>query len=114
MLSHHGGTRACRSLALIIAVLKCLSIMPASSFSQYRFEHEENAIPTMSPPHASNSSTGETGFAILESYANVNGIFPGITATAASGPVRSESGIGALMPWADSLYMVRAGLDLGK
>eukprot|EP00117_Sycon_ciliatum_P049342 scpid54540/ scgid0282/ len=106
MLSRHGRTRACRSLALIIAVLKCLSIMPARSFSQYRFEHEGNAIPTMSPPHASNSSTGETGFAILESYANVNGIFPGITATAASGPVRSESGIGALMPWADSLYMV--------
>ncbi|XP_059152424.1 uncharacterized protein LOC131938421 [Physella acuta] len=37
---------------------------------------------------------------------HVNGIFPSLTATADSGPIRSESGTGALMPWADSLYMV--------
>ncbi|EDQ88254.1 uncharacterized protein MONBRDRAFT_9225 [Monosiga brevicollis MX1] len=36
----------------------------------------------------------------------INGIFPGLTATAASGPTRSECGTGALMPWADNLYMV--------
>lgn len=37
---------------------------------------------------------------------HVNGIFPSLTATADSGPIRSESGTGALMPWADNLYMV--------
>jgi len=37
---------------------------------------------------------------------HVNGIFPALTAYADSGPLRSESGIGALMPWADNLYMV--------
>ncbi|XP_035828517.1 uncharacterized protein LOC101845042 [Aplysia californica] len=37
---------------------------------------------------------------------HVNGIFPSITATASSGPKRSECGTGALMPWADKLYMV--------
>nr|KAI8759120.1 hypothetical protein BgiMline_009744 [Biomphalaria glabrata] len=36
----------------------------------------------------------------------VNGIFPSLAVVADSGPVRSESGIGALMPWADRLYMV--------
>eukprot|EP01062_Namystynia_karyoxenos_P005752 TRINITY_DN11990_c0_g1_i1.p1 TRINITY_DN11990_c0_g1~~TRINITY_DN11990_c0_g1_i1.p1 ORF type:complete len:508 (+),score=168.09 TRINITY_DN11990_c0_g1_i1:83-1606(+) len=36
----------------------------------------------------------------------VNGIFPHITATATSEKVRSEAGTGALMPWADRLYMV--------
>ena len=36
----------------------------------------------------------------------MNGIFPHLTATASSGPKRSESGTGALMPWADKLYMV--------
>lgn len=36
----------------------------------------------------------------------VNGIFPGITATASSEAVRSESGTGALMPWAGQLWMV--------
>ena len=37
---------------------------------------------------------------------HVNGVFPSLTATASSGPKRSESGTGALMPWADKLYMV--------
>ena len=36
----------------------------------------------------------------------INGIFPGLSATAASSPKRSECGIGALMPWADRLYMI--------
>jgi hypothetical protein len=35
-----------------------------------------------------------------------NGIFPGLTATAETGPTRSESGTGALFPWADRLWMV--------
>ena len=37
---------------------------------------------------------------------NINGIFPHLTATADSAPKRSECGTGALMPWADHLYMV--------
>eukprot|EP01084_Bolivina_argentea_P063421 115799_1 len=36
----------------------------------------------------------------------INGIFPGLSATAASAPKRSECGIGALIPWADRLYMI--------
>lgn len=36
----------------------------------------------------------------------VNGIFPSLAVTASSGPNRTECGIGALMPWADKLYMV--------
>lgn len=36
----------------------------------------------------------------------VNGIFPGLSSRAESSPVRSEAGIGALMPWADRLWMV--------
>ena len=35
-----------------------------------------------------------------------NGIFPDLAVSASSGPVRSEDGIGALMPWLDRLYMV--------
>ena len=34
------------------------------------------------------------------------GIYPGLAVTADSVPKRSECGIGALMPWADKLYMV--------
>lgn len=36
----------------------------------------------------------------------VNGIFPSLAVKASSGPTRTECGIGALMPWADKLYMV--------
>eukprot|EP01065_Artemidia_motanka_P048573 TRINITY_DN7853_c0_g1_i1.p1 TRINITY_DN7853_c0_g1~~TRINITY_DN7853_c0_g1_i1.p1 ORF type:complete len:526 (+),score=122.31 TRINITY_DN7853_c0_g1_i1:62-1579(+) len=49
------------------------------------------------PQHAGESVT---------SSLQVGGIFPHLTATADSGPKRSEAGIGALMPWADRLYMV--------
>ena len=38
---------------------------------------------------------------------SINGNVPSLAATAASGPKRSECGIGALMPWADKLYYVR-------
>lgn len=37
---------------------------------------------------------------------NSNGIFPALTVTAASAPNRSECGVGALMPWADRLWMI--------
>lgn len=36
----------------------------------------------------------------------INGIFPHLAVTAESAPRRSECGVGALMPWADRLYMV--------
>ena len=42
----------------------------------------------------------------LSSPFHINGIFPSLAVTAESGPKRSECGIGALMPWADHLYMV--------
>ena len=35
-----------------------------------------------------------------------NGIFPDLAVSASSGPIRSEDGIGALMPWLDKLYIV--------
>jgi len=37
---------------------------------------------------------------------NVNGVFPNLTVLGASDKERSESGIGALIPWADKLWMV--------
>ncbi|GFR66434.1 hypothetical protein ElyMa_001970300 [Elysia marginata] len=42
----------------------------------------------------------------LNSVLHDNGIFPDLSVSASSGPVRSEDGIGALMPWLDKLYMV--------
>ena len=56
----------------------------------------------MQPPAVSNQSSSVDVNVAL----NVAGIFPGLTATANSGAPRSECGIGALMPWADRLYMV--------
>ena len=35
-----------------------------------------------------------------------NGIFPDLAVSADTGPLRTEDGIGALMPWLDKLYMV--------
>lgn len=37
---------------------------------------------------------------------NVNGVFPNLTVLGASDKDRSESGIGALIPWADKLWMI--------
>ncbi|MCF7567047.1 hypothetical protein L3X37_01540 [Sabulilitoribacter arenilitoris] len=37
---------------------------------------------------------------------NINGVFPNLTILGASDKDRSESGIGALMPWADKLWMI--------
>ncbi|XP_071113413.1 uncharacterized protein [Haliotis cracherodii] len=60
-----------------------------------------DAIPTMPPaPSSANTSMGGgTPF-------NVGGIFPHLTLTADSEGPRSECGTGALMPWADKLYVV--------
>ena len=49
----------------------------------------------------------------VEVVLNINGVIPSLAATADSAPdvppglpKRSECGIGALMPWADKLYMI--------
>ncbi|CAG5122323.1 unnamed protein product, partial [Candidula unifasciata] len=59
--------------------------------------------PTIPTPSSGNSSSSG-GIRILP--LQVNGIFPSLTVTAKSGPKRSECGTGALMPWADKLYVV--------
>jgi hypothetical protein len=40
------------------------------------------------------------------SHTNVSGVFPHLTVKADMAPARSETGIGALMPWAGKLWMV--------
>jgi len=37
---------------------------------------------------------------------NINGVFPNLTMMGTSDKTRSESGIGALVPWADKLWMI--------
>ncbi len=37
---------------------------------------------------------------------NIGGTFPGLAVKAGHGPDRSETGIGALMPWAGRLWFV--------
>ena len=50
---------------------------------------------------------GEEGIMKQEgSPFNINGIIPSLSVRADLGPPRSESGIGALMPWAGKLWMV--------
>ncbi|CAL1548764.1 unnamed protein product [Lymnaea stagnalis] len=58
---------------------------------------EDEQTKRKNPP----GTSGGTGIPL-----QVNGIFPSLAAVASSGPGRSESGTGALMPWADRLYMV--------
>ena len=59
----------------------------------------------ITPPSAKNASSKSYDF--LSDYINSGGVFPNVAATAQSGPIRTECGIGALMPWADHLYMVK-------
>ena len=42
----------------------------------------------------------------LKAPININGVFPNLTVLGASDKNRSESGIGALIPWADKLWMI--------
>jgi hypothetical protein len=58
-------------------------------------------------------STAGDGPVIQQTLVHASGVFPHITATAASGPVgpnvtspRSECGIGAMLPWNDKLYVI--------
>jgi hypothetical protein len=43
---------------------------------------------------------------VSSNHVNVSGVFPHLTVTADMAPRRSETGIGALMPWAGRLWMV--------
>ncbi|HYW94810.1 MAG TPA: hypothetical protein VE870_04430 [Bacteroidales bacterium] len=43
---------------------------------------------------------------VLSRPENINGVFPNLTVMGPSDKNRSESGIGALIPWADKLWMV--------
>jgi len=42
----------------------------------------------------------------IEKPININGVFPNLTILGTSDKDRSESGIGALIPWADKLWMI--------
>ncbi len=42
----------------------------------------------------------------MTDHANINGVFPHLHVTADIVPRRTEAGIGALMPWADRLWMI--------
>ena len=42
----------------------------------------------------------------MSNHLNVNGVFPHLTVKADHLPVRSETGIGALLPWAGKLWMI--------
>ena len=46
------------------------------------------------------------GGAVDPALIHASGVFPHITVTADSGPKRSECGIGAMLPWADKLYVI--------
>ena len=43
---------------------------------------------------------------ITKAAININGVFPNLTILGSSDKGRSESGIGALVPWADKLWMI--------
>ena len=43
----------------------------------------------------------------IKEEVSINGVFPNLTALGTSDKGRSESGIGALIPWADKLWMIR-------
>lgn len=62
---------------------------------------QESAIPTAPTPPTPSSKNSSVNIVF-----SINGIFPSLSVSATSGPNRSECGIGALMPWADSLYLV--------
>lgn len=92
-------------LFVTILLSGCSRQQNAQSVIRFSLEDGKNgvdSVPTISPPSGGNSSSHTMSGVNL----GMSGIFPALTATADSGPKRSECGIGALMPWADSLYMV--------
>ena len=65
-------------------------------------EFEPMTMPTgVVPPPPSHMSSQSSALPL-----QINGIFPSLAVSAESAPHRSECGVGALMPWADRLYMV--------
>ncbi|XP_064613873.1 LOW QUALITY PROTEIN: uncharacterized protein LOC135477633 [Liolophura sinensis] len=51
-------------------------------------------------------SSGNSSIASMQTPIQIGGIFPNYSVLADTGPKRSECGIGALMAWADNLYLV--------
>jgi len=94
-----------------------LLVTSLDNLNSLKFEHENNpsiqeTLRDVSQSKPCKNDEKETRKSHDESCSktnipfNVNGVFPSLTAKASSGPKRSESGTGALMPWADNLYMV--------
>lgn len=101
------------ALALLLAVTFSLSLAAVhmqrqnNGFAADPFQLGVTMPPMPTPGGGSSSSTSENQMD-LSGFLTTGGVFPHLTATADSGPKRSECGIGALMAWADHLYMVRA------
>lgn len=58
------------------------------------------------PPPAPTPSSSNSSVSSMQMPIQIAGIFPNYSVLAESGPKRSECGIGALMAWADNLYLV--------
>jgi hypothetical protein len=52
------------------------------------------------------SQTDKDPIQLKYNTVNINGVFPNLTILGTSDKDRSESGIGALIPWADKLWMI--------
>ena len=74
--------KGCLKLSGLIGLL--LIVIPGTGYSQEINQQEVSA----------------------EIPAHINGVFPNLTILGASDKGRSESGIGALIPWADKLWMI--------
>eukprot|EP00117_Sycon_ciliatum_P032802 scpid90700/ scgid25367/ len=93
--------KALRRVPSIFCLLSCVVVCQSNG-------HGPVTVPppiTHSPPHGGGSSAHAMQMD-MSPFLQSGGIFPNLAATAASGPKRSECGIGALFPWADNLYMV--------
>ena len=93
--------KALQRVASIFCLLSCVVVCQSNG-------HGPVTVPppiTHSPPHGGGSSAHAVQMD-MSPFLQSGGIFPNLAATAASGPKRSECGIGALFPWADNLYMV--------
>ena len=71
----------------------------------YKLDNAEKDIRS-NKGFSSPGNPGTYGASSFDPVLHGEGIYPGLTVTADSEGTRSECGIGALMPWADRLYMV--------
>ncbi len=71
-----------KSIIVSIVIMLCLVAQNGFSQSNLNPEKEKNTV------------------------ININGVFPNLTILGSSDKGRSESGIGALVPWADKLWMI--------